>query len=363
MSTKFTRRRFLKIAVAGSLIAAGGISGVVYLFPKWTSTKVSTTSSQTYPIGSGPDYQTFIAPNLAKIELLRSNLMQPFSSNPVHPGYDPTLGLMAGDHFCGGWNFGATLMDPNLTIGIPLDYWNSLKGIKTSIEATARSYLKRQFVQGTCPDGTGYIGSPYSYQNDDRREFLFGNRAIQQGYFGSLPSCVRSTANPGDYGFISGDSSALPSTLSIEMESVDESGCAFTPSAGNIPPGTSLPDFACYVNAAYLAGFVTEAKTAFLQASAAWNDSTQSFASPFTGNPLAAARNGGFFLTMARGTGFWALDSTQTAIATQVSKAIWSCQDAQGNMHYGVNGSGTVGPEEAGMTLISHDPRLPSWFV
>ncbi len=368
-----SRRAFLIVAGATVAVVLIEIVTPKMIIPPPTTTTPNTSQTKIPPITSptittsavqtgSSDYQTFIAPNLTKIELLRSNLMQPFSSNPIKPGYDPSLGLMLGDHMCGGWNMGATLVDPNLTIGIPLDYWNSLQGITSNIEATARSYLKQQFIQGTCPNGAGYVGSPYSYLNDDRREFIFGNRAIQQGYFPSLPSCVRPTASPGDYGFISGDNSALPSTLSIEMESVDETTCLFTPGAGNIPSGTSLPDFAPQVCAAYLAGFTNEAQTAYLQASAAWNNSTQSFASPFTGNPLAAARNGGFFLAMARGTGFWALDSTQTAIAVQVSQAIWSCQDAQGNMHYGVNGSGSVGPEEAGMTLISHDPRITQWF-
>ena len=57
MASRLSRRRFLKIAVAGTMIAVGAISGLVYFSPKGTSTTSRpTTTFQTskaeYPIGN-----------------------------------------------------------------------------------------------------------------------------------------------------------------------------------------------------------------------------------------------------------------------------------------------------------------------
>ena len=199
---------------------------------------------------ASPDYQTFIQPSLANIELVRSYLMTPYSQGHAGGlGYNSQYGLIEGGNWpnsCQTGNgiticpqktaaanagitcpsstcfltnkAGAVLIDNNLMIGSTLDYLNSLKGISTNILGNTRNYLSQQFVNPTGPSGT------YSYNGQDRREIFLGNTSP---YYGKI-NCVYQGGTQDWYTVGHNYNQSFPITTELPNLSVADSskGCA-----------------------------------------------------------------------------------------------------------------------------------------
>ena len=243
-------------------------------------------------------------------------------------------------HNCCGFNDGLTLFDPSLTIGTTLDYLNSLKGVSTNIEQTVRNYLSMQFVQGintSCNNGNcvSAISYPYTYNGNDRRETLFGNKV--DAIHGSV-----------GYAFIQGKSD-FNNAPTIEMEVVGTNTVS-----GN---STSLNTLCPWILLQYLTGNSGTASSAIQSILNDWNGTF--FA---TYDPYGTCRDYCYALHMLRATKAWQLSAQATQVATQIDSQIWGLQNSDGGMRFSYSSDTSTGGEQVGLALLSHDPRIPEWF-
>src|SRR5579872_2700145 len=250
----------ISLLILGGL--AAGLSSETKAYAQTGGSVVVDTSSA--------DYQLFIQPNLANIELVRSYLMRPFQQGSTRLGYNSQYGMIEGGHWpnsCTGVQFqicptpdggaGFVLVDNNLLIGSTLDYLNSLNGIQTNILGNTRSYLSQTFVDPTNP------GSTATYNGQDRREIFLGNSSP---YFGHI-QCVYSGGTQSWY--ISSNNYNQPNTITTELPGVstpdDHSGCDSNTGA------QSLEEFSPLVILTFEKGQTAQAQSMFLQTVAAWN--------------------------------------------------------------------------------------------
>src|SRR5262249_8417173 len=78
-------------------------------------------------------------------------------------------------------------------------------------------------------------------------------------------------------------------------------------------------------------------------------------------DPDGTCRDYGYVLHMLRANEIWRTSPRAQTVAQQVDAQMWTLQNPNGSMRASLSSS-SVGGEEAGMTLVSHDPRVPQWF-
>ena len=318
------------------------------------------------PVAAVPtDYQFFIAPYQTEVENLRQYLMSPPNPSTAKIGYNAQIGLIQGDYLCGGYQPDATLDDPNMILGSTLDYLNSQKGVSTNIASTTRQYLQGQF-NNTMPSGYSGCASTtasgnWTYQGDNRREFLFGTSSP---YY---PSDVNTGCVHTSSGYVFLVSPSAP--IVISSETSDDSSCA-TPSA---PAGMNI--IAVYVDYLWLRGETTTATTLFDQTISAWTATPGTGLNGTTGGDFSSSYDGVgngcrhsrvlyYWLQMARATGLWSSSPEVQTVAQQVVNEIWAHQNPDGSMMVNWPGCGSTrdSGESDGLTLIAFDPRLSEWF-
>lgn len=307
---------------------------------------VVNSSSITVNVDPTADYKFFIQPYVNNIELLRNWLMTPESDATLKAGYDPNYGLIRGGHWNGSWHNGMVLIDANLLTASTLDYLNTQKGISTNVLGSVRQWLDAT----TFTDPTG-VNPPATYQGDDRREILFGT---------VLP-CVNDTSGQVYY---------APGHTSTDVDPI----VTALPTTCHKSTTTAAMDvFAIQTALLYLTGQVAAAKAMFDQTVTAWTPSVGTglggttggeFSPPFDGaSNCHHTRNLGYWIAMARATGFWI---NQQTITQQALNELWAHQvPSTGGIlvNYPACGSQVKDTgESAGITLLSIDPRLPGWF-
>jgi hypothetical protein len=305
------------------------------------------------------DYNFFVAPRASQIAKLCGYLMSPWNQSQGKVGYNPPpsptnpngLGMIEGDHFCGGFLDGFTLFDPNITIGTSLDFLNAQQGVVTNIAGTARALLTATSfvaeVSHTCT--TSYAGPyPVKYNGMDRREVLYG-KAVD-----GIRSTLGYAFVPAQDGQRAYDDLKQPPVISMEVPGPIESD----------PATADLRNRSLWISLQYLKGHGAAAATQQALASilSDWNGTTTVAGTVFkTLDPDGTCRDYGYVLHMLRANELWKTSARALLVAQQVDGAMWTLQNTDGSMRFSRH-STAVGGEEAGMTLVSHDPRVPGWF-
>jgi len=260
--------------------------------------------------------------------------------------YNSSYDLLQGTVLCGIQTNAFSIIDENFLDGPALEGYNP--GMSASIISSVDYYL-------------GLAG----YQNNDRREVLFGNpiqvpplAGVQTAIVGTLPTCPN------------GGKSYTGFFITTEM-----------PSA----PAKSYMNAMNYLTVAglgdYLAGNVSGAQTLFNTALGwwTWNATYHGFLSPAQmpcppSNPSCASGNNfntrdlAYFLFFARATRFQVPPTT----LSEIESTLWSQQLPQygGGIatSYSYNGSplpkgGHTSGEINGLALLAYDPRIQTtWW-
>lgn len=305
-----------------------------------------STGSNTYP---STDYNFFIAPNLARIEAVRQWFMEPEDVANSKAGYDPTYGMIRGGYWAGGFHDGFVLIDTQLILASSLDYFNSVNGIHTDIQANLRQWLGNTTF--TDPSN-GAVGT---YNGTDRREVLFGTAII----------CIR--GDTGQVYYVNGHTLSDP----IPMTTALPTSCT-----SDAPGGMNT--YAPWIELHYLQGNVQDAQQMFMTTINAWTSTPGTgighttggyFSDTFDSGPdqgkCKSSRTLGYWIEMARATGFWDLNNQTRTIAAQVVDELWAHQEPDGSIsvnYPGCKNDIKATGESSGLALVAFDPRVPSWF-
>jgi hypothetical protein len=324
-----------------------------------------------------PDYQTFIAPYLSNEESLRSYLASP--PNPSRLpfpkiGYNSAIGMIEGAYLCGGYKDAFTLIDPNRIVGFTFDYLNAQKGITTQVNSTTLSFLHMDFDE-RYPNSTwassgcaSTVPVPFTYTNNDRREFLFGK--VTPAYPKDTMDCVRSP---------NGEVFSTPQISSPVPTEVPGS-CIVAPTPTS-PAPINLE--AVYINFLWLRNIGTDrsiATSLFTSTLSGWTATSGTGLDGSTGGFFNSNLDPGsckttsilaYWLEMARATGLWDISTMSRAVAHEVVNQIWGNQNPDGSIKVvypapftttsGCSSSRDSGQSD-GLTLIAFDPRVPYWF-
>lgn len=305
----------------------------------------STSSSSSTTFTTNADYSFFLAPNLARIIALREWFMTPFNASDQKAGYDPVFGMIRGGYWGGGFQNGFVLIDSNLILAKSLDYFNALDGESTDIEGNMMHWLSNTtFVDPT-------TGQTATYSGNDRREIMFGN----------LEQCVMDDSGQVFYapGFTPGD----PVQITTALPTSCDSG-----STG------SMNIYAIQIELTYLEGNTNLAQQMFEATMSGWTPTSGTglggsvggyFNNSFDGGNCKSSRTLGYWLEMARATGFWSLDAQSKTMAQQVMNELWAHQLPDGSVSVDYPGCGNdnrASPESSGLALVAFDPRVPLWF-
>ncbi len=68
-----------------------------------------------------------------------------------------------------------------------------------------------------------------------------------------------------------------------------------------------------------------------------------------------------YVLHMLQANEIWKQSARMLEIAAQIDAQLWKLQNSDGSIRFDLSSQSTGG-EEAGMTLVSHHARVPSWF-
>ncbi len=260
--------------------------------------------------------------------------------------YNPTYDLTQGTVLCGIQANGFSIIDENFLDGPALQEYDPSMG--NSINSSVFHYL-----------------SQVGYQNNDRREVLFGNQiplppltGIQVQIAGTMPTCPNGGKNY--TGFF----------ITTELPQLSTPAKSYTNSM-NILAVSGLED--------YLSGNVSGALELFNTALGwwTWNSTYHGFLSPAqmpctkttcsSGNNFDT-RDLAYFLFFARATRFYVPPTT----LGQIESTLWSQQLPQygGGIatSYSYNGSplpkgGHTSGEINGLALLAYDPRIQTtWW-
>jgi hypothetical protein len=248
----------------------------------------------------------------------------------------------------GGWHNGFVLIDDNLLPGKTLDYLNSLHSVTTNIENTTRNtWLTQSF---TNPDTQALL----LYNGQDRREALFG----------TIIDCIHGT--PGTIGYASGHFFTDPVPITSE----------YPLGACKNPDAEPMIELAPQIDLFNKTGDAVNAVRLFWKTFHAWT--------PTAGTGLGGTTGGffnstldtgtchstaalGYWIEMARATGFWNLNSTASDFAQQVVNQAWAEQAPDGGLYVDYQSCGSATTAESavssGIVLLAFDPRVPSWFA
>jgi hypothetical protein len=324
-----------------------------------------------------PDYLTFIAPYLSNEESVRSYLASP--PNPTHQpfpkiGYNSAIGMIEGDYLCGGYKDDFTLIDPNRIAGFTFDYLNAQRGITTDVNSTTLSFLHMDFNERYPSSAWAASGCasrvpvPFTYTNNDRREFLFGK--VTPAYPDDTRDCVRST---------NGEVFLTPQ-ISPPVPTEVPGSCIRAPT----PTSPVAMNFeALYINFLWLRNIGTDRSKAtalFKSTLSGWTATSGTglggsaggfFNSALDPGTCKSTRTLGYWLEAARATGLWDVSTKSRAVAHEVANQIWGNQNPDGSIKVGYPGpfittsgcsSSRDSGESDGLTLIAFDPRVPYWF-
>jgi hypothetical protein len=314
-----------------------------------SSSPTLTNSTSTVTANSSvTDYSFFIQGNVVRIEALRQWFMSPMNVSTNKAGYDPSYGMIRGGFWDGGFQNGFVLIDSQLIVANTLDYLNSQGGVTTDIEGNMRQWLTSQFIDPA-------TGQTSTYNGEDRREILFGKNT----------SCVM--GDSGQVFYVPGHtiSDAVPITTALPTTCVGDGLSA-------------MNTYAPAIELAYIQGNVSGAVAMFLNTVAGWtptpgtgiNGTTGGyFSDTFDSGPdqgkCKSSRTLGYWIEMARATGFWDLDATTITVAQEVMDELWAHQQADGGIMVNYPGCKSQlkdSVESSGITLVAFDPRVPSWF-
>jgi len=330
------------------------------------------------PVGPS-DFSVFLAPYSRNIEALRAYMMAP--PNPAQTpfakiGLNPVYGLVQGDYVCGGYQpLASSLNNNDLMASKGLDYLNMLKGINSSIEKTTRFYLSQTW-NNTEPQGwacTSITPQPtWTYACNDKHELLFGTAS--PCYQTIVSTC----------GTSGGAEAFITSHTGIQM--IIESGVNGSCLSAS---KTSLNDLAMFINFLWLKGdppSLLQARQIFNATLANWTATPGTglnatvggcFSAPYGPNPsggVARARDLGFWLDMARGTGLWNTGTLARTVSQQVVNQIWAQQKPDGSIAVDYpttspapcGGTSSTYPKDSGesdgLTIAAFDARVPGWF-
>jgi hypothetical protein len=278
-----------------------------------TGTSSASQSTSTLNISSA-DYEFFIQPNLANVEALREWFMSPMDVANQKAGYDPAFGMIRGGYWGGGFQNGFVLVDTQLILAKSLDYFNSLKGIRTNVEGNLSSWLTSSFINPS----TGAIGT---YDGTDRREVLFGK----------VLGCIEDDS--GQVYYVKGHtlSDPIPITTALPTSCTSDS-----------QGGMNI--YAPWIELYYLHGNSQKAQTMFSVTLNAWTPTPGTgighatggyFSDVFDSGPnqgkCKSSRTLGYWLEMARATGYWDLSNQTRTIAEQVMHELWAHQEPDGD--------------------------------
>jgi hypothetical protein len=305
-----------------------------------TATSTITTNNPS------SDYTFFIQPNLAREEKLREWFMSPFDLSSSKAGYDPTYGMIRGGYWSGEFQDGFVLIDTQLIVANTLDYLNSQVGVSTHIQANLEQWLKNTTFIDPQTGATG------TYNGDDRREILFGKNL----------QCVMKDS--GQIFYVPGHTlnDTVPITTALPT------GCT-SPSSS-----TTMNYYALWIELYYLQGNINQAKQMFETTLGGWVTTPGTgvggttggyFSSEFDSGNCKNTRTLGYWIDMARATGFWNLTSESRTVAQEAMNEIWAHQLPSGGMSVNYPGCGNPtkdSGESSGITLDAFDPRVPSFF-
>ena len=310
------------------------------------TTGPSSTSNST-SAGSA-DYAFFVQPNLANIEALREWFMSPFDASTQKIGYDPNYGMIRGGYWAGGFKDGFVLIDTQLILASSLDYFNSLSGVHTDIEANTRSWLNGSFIDPS----TGAAGT---YNGTDRREVLFG----------ATPACIRNDS--GQVFYVENHTLSDPVPITTALP---------TSCASDSPGGMNV--YAPWIELYYHEGATGKAEAMFNLTLSAWTSTPGTgvghttggyFSDTFDSGPdqgkCKSSRSLGYWIEMARATGFWNLDNESRTVAEEAMHELWAHQESDGSIsvnYPGCKNDVKASGESSGITLLAFDPRVPAWF-
>ena len=306
------------------------------------------TESTIFP---STDSAFFLEPNVARVEATRQWFMSPFNFANEKVGYDPTYGLIRGGFWNGGFQNGFVIIDSQLLAAKTLDYFNSLHGLTTRIEANMRTWL----ANTTWIDPSNYNLSG-KYQGNDRREIMFGK---------VLP-CVMDDSGQVFYAPGHTLSDPIPVTTAL----TNFSSCT--------NQSNGMNTFAIWIELYYLEGNINQAKSMFSQTVQGWTPTPNTGINGTTGGYFSDVFDSGpaqghckssraleYWIHMARATGFWNLNSQTRLMALQVMDELWAHQLPDGGISVNYPGCGNdrkSSGESSGLALLAFDPRVTQWF-
>ena len=269
--------------------------------------------------------------------------MSPFNLADEKSGYDPNFGMIRGGYWGGGFQNGFVLIDTQLILAKSLDYFNAQAGVHTDIEGKLRVWLNSTFVDPS----TGMTGT---YNGDDRREIMFG----------TVLNCVNEDS--GQVYYVQGHtlSDADPITTALPVACSESTGGA-------------MNTYALWIELYYLKGDLQTATSMFMNTIGAWTPTPGTGIGGSTGGYFSgsldqgtckSSRSLGYWLEMARATGFWNTNSQTKEVALEVMDELWAHQSSDGGIlvSYPNCGGAKESGESSGLALIAFDPRVPSWF-
>jgi len=344
----------LAAAVAASLLyrrASQFTTSTSQQFTTSTSQQVTTSTSQQFTTStnfSSSDYAFFVQGNLKRIESLRQWFMSPEDVATKKAGYDAGYGMVRGGFWGGGFHDGFVLIDSQLILANSFDYFNQQKGIDTNVLAHSREWLAGSFVNPT-------TGATSTYGGNDRREILFGK----------ILDCVMDDSGQDHYvpGHTLSDPVPITTALPVSCSNDSLGG---------------MNVYAPWIELYYLKGDTQKARQMFQTTLAGWTPTPGTgvggatggyFSDIFDSGPqqghCKSSRALGYWLHMARATGFWSLDEQSKTTAQEVMDELWAHQSSDGGIQVNYPGCGSdtkESPESTGLALLASDPRVPSWF-
>jgi hypothetical protein len=277
-------------------------------------------------------------------------MMKPYPNQKRTYGYDSNFGLirgcniegytdaLTGQAFSGGYNYGFVMIDSNLLCGRPLDYWNALKGsVPTQIEVTCRNWLSQTWTAYDELFNGKY--ATRSYNNDDRREALLGNK---------VPA-IYGFEGVGQHWYIPGHDNSNPPAIITEFPDTNKIFSGMAPQ--------KLEFLGPQICLAILQGDIQGAKSALDAVKVSFSNGN--FANVYSQN-LTRALSFAVGCARALGAAYWKQDETTWK---SIALEMWSWQGADGGVptaYKTVPGGET--PESCGLALWAFSPALPHWF-
>ena len=320
--------------------------------PQTQSSETTTSStSDTVSSASGTDdYSFWVEPFKENYSNLVSYIMKPYPDSKRTYGFDSTYGMIRGCNIEGytdaltgvsypsGYNNGFVMIDSNILCGRPLDYWNALNGsFATQIDANCRAWLAKTWVAYDELSNGNYATN--SYNNNDRREALFGNNVPYIYGFEGV----------GQHWYMPDHNDSNPPAIITEFPDTTKIHEGLIPE-----PLEYLGPEICL---AVIQGNIQGAAQALDAVKSSFSNGN--FGSVY-GQNLTRTLNFAIGAARALGKDYWENDE---ATWQSIAQEMWSWQGNDGGVPtgYKVNAGGET-PESCGLALWAFCPDLPNWF-